>query len=493
MDHLPIFCQLRDRDCLIVGGGDVAERKARLLLDAGARLTVNALAFIPQFTAWADAGMLTLVEGPFDESLLDTCWLAIAATDDDALNQRVSEAAEARRIFCNVVDAPKAASFIMPSIIDRSPLMVAVSSGGTSPVLARLLREKLESLLPLHLGQVAKYAGQLRGRVKQQFATMGERRRFWEKLFVNDRLAQSLANNDQKAITETTEQLINEPLDHRGEVVLPGLIAFHLYQDLPKADMAYPTLVNNVLPVPMVGFFGAVLFGAVISTFNGFLNSASTLFSMGIYRRIINQNAEPQQLVTVGRKFGFFIAIVSVLVAPWIANAPQGLYSWMKQLNGIYNVPLVTIIIMGFFFPRIPALAAKVAMGIGIISYITINYLVKFDFHFLYVLACTFCINVVVMLVIGFIKPRATPFTFKDAFAVDMKPWKNVKIASIGILFAMIGVYAGLAEFGGYGTRWLAMISYFIAAVVIVYLIFDSWRHRHDPAVTFTPDGKDSL
>ncbi|ENA48785.1 hypothetical protein EC2726950_4134 [Escherichia coli 2726950] len=117
----------------------------------------------------------------------------------------------------------------------------------------------------------------------------------------------------------------------------------------------------------------------------------------------------------------------------------------------------------------------------------------KFDFHFLYVLACTFCINVVVMLVIGFIKPRATPFTFKDAFAVDMKPWKNVKIASIGILFAMIGVYAGLAEFGGYGTRWLAMISYFIAAVVIVYLIFDSWRHRHDPAVTFTPDGKDSL
>ncbi len=185
MDHLPIFCQLRDRDCLIVGGGDVAERKARLLLDAGARLTVNALAFIPQFTAWADAGMLTLVEGPFDESL-DTCWLAIAATDDDALNQRVSEAAEARRIFCNVVDAPKAASFIMPSIIDRSPLMVAVSSGGTSPVLARLLREKLESLLPLHLGR-SEIRRAITRAVKQQFATMGERRRFWEKLFVNDR------------------------------------------------------------------------------------------------------------------------------------------------------------------------------------------------------------------------------------------------------------------------------------------------------------------
>lgn len=244
MDHLPIFCQLRDRDCLIVGGGDVAERKARLLLEAGARLTVNALAFIPQFTVWANEGMLTLVEGPFDEALLDSCWLAIAATDDDAVNLRVSNAAESRRIFCNVVDAPKAASFIMPSIIDRSPLMVAVSSGGTSPVLARLLRERLESVLPQHLGEVAQYAGQLRSRVKKQFASMGERRRFWEKLFVNDRLAQSLANDDRQAIEETTEQMLSEPLDHRGEVVLvgagpcdAGLLTLKGLQQIQQADV----------------------------------------------------------------------------------------------------------------------------------------------------------------------------------------------------------------------------------------------------------------
>lgn len=111
----------------------MAERKARLLLEAGARLTVNALAFAPQFEAWEKEGMLTLVKGGFNESLLDTCWLTIAATDDDEVNQRVSDACEARRIFCNVVDAPKEASFIMPSIIDRSPLMIAVSSGGRSP------------------------------------------------------------------------------------------------------------------------------------------------------------------------------------------------------------------------------------------------------------------------------------------------------------------------------------------------------------------------
>lgn len=253
MDHLPIFCQLRGRDCLLVGGGDVAERKARLLLDAGARVTVNALVFSPQFHAWADSQMLTLVQAPFNPALLDTCWLAIAATDDEDVNQRVSDAAEARRIFCNVVDAPQQASFIMPSIIDRSPLMVAVSSGGTSPVLARLLREKLESILPLHLGQLAHYAGQLRSRVKKQFATVGERRRFWEKLFVNDRLAQSLANEDRQAVADTTEQLLTEPLDHRGEVVLvgagpgdAGLLTLKGLQQIQQADVVvYDRLVSD--------------------------------------------------------------------------------------------------------------------------------------------------------------------------------------------------------------------------------------------------------
>ncbi|WP_430614620.1 hypothetical protein [Acinetobacter baumannii] len=104
---------------------------------------------------------------------MDNCWLAIAATDDETVNQQVSESAKRGEYFVTW-SMPRQASFIMPSIIDRSPLMVAVSSGGTSPVLARLLREKLESILPLHLGQLARYAGHLRARVKQQFAT-GER------------------------------------------------------------------------------------------------------------------------------------------------------------------------------------------------------------------------------------------------------------------------------------------------------------------------------
>lgn len=253
MDHLPIFCQLRHRACLLVGGGDVAERKARLLLEAGACLTVNALTFTPQFTAWAQDEKLTLVEGDFNETLLDTAWLVIAATDDDAVNQRVSEAAEQRRIFCNVVDAPAQASFIMPSIIDRSPLMVAVSSGGRSPVLARLLRENLEAILPQHLGHLARYAGTLRSRVKQHFSGIPQRRRFWEKLFANDRLAQSLANQDEQAVAETTEALFASPLEDQGEVVLvgagpgdAGLLTLKGLQQIQQADIVvYDRLVSD--------------------------------------------------------------------------------------------------------------------------------------------------------------------------------------------------------------------------------------------------------
>ena len=252
MDYLPLFCRLQGKRCLLVGGGDVAERKARLLLDAGADLLVGAPDFTPAFHHWAQQEKLTLIQDSFRAIWLKECWLAIAATDDDSVNQQVAAAAEARRIFCHVVDAPAQASAIMPSIIDRSPLMVAVSSGGCAPVLARLLREKLEALLPQHLGLLARYAGSLRRRVKATFASMGERRRFWEKLLVHDRLAQSLAQQDQAGVEHITDTLFNTPLDNRGEVVLvgagpgdPGLLTLTGLQQIQQADVViYDRLVS---------------------------------------------------------------------------------------------------------------------------------------------------------------------------------------------------------------------------------------------------------
>ncbi|OCG21025.1 uroporphyrinogen-III C-methyltransferase [Gilliamella sp. wkB108] len=253
MDYLPLFCKLENRECLLVGGGEIAERKARLLLEAGAKLTVNAQTFNEQFMCWNAQKKLVLVQGEFSAELLNKKWLVIAATDSQETNQKVSIEAENRCIFCNVVDSPKDASFIMPSIIDRSPIMVAVSSEGHAPVLARLLREKLESILPQHLGQLAKYAGYLRNKVKTTYQTIAERRRFWEKLFAHDRLAQALANKDFEHVEKITNELFDTSLDYRGEVVLvgagpgdAGLLTLKGLQQIQQADIiVYDRLVSD--------------------------------------------------------------------------------------------------------------------------------------------------------------------------------------------------------------------------------------------------------
>ncbi|MCH9299315.1 siroheme synthase CysG [Pantoea allii] len=255
MDYFPLFCRLQGKRCLLVGAGDVAERKARLLLAAGASLSVGALTFSSAFQHWAQAGELTLIHGEFHPDWLAGCWLVVAATNDEGVNQQVADVADAQQIFCNLVDAPEQASAIMPSIIDRSPLMIAVSSGGRAPVLARLLREKLEAMLPQHLGKLAQRAGTLRSRVKKQFTAMAQRRHFWERFFSSDRLAQSLANGDNTRADELTETLFAEDRRTQGEVVLvgagpgdAGLLTLKGLQQIQQADViVYDRLVSDAV------------------------------------------------------------------------------------------------------------------------------------------------------------------------------------------------------------------------------------------------------
>ncbi|MFQ1658431.1 siroheme synthase CysG [Aeromonas veronii] len=253
MDYLPIFCRLDNKPVLLVGGGDVAERKARLLLDAGAHLTVVAPELDPELAELAANGSIEWLAGEFVPEQLVGKWLVVAATDRREVNALVYQSANRARIFANVVDDPKRSSFIMPSIIDRSPLMVAISSGGKAPVLARLLREKLEALLPQHLGAVAAFAGSLRERVKARFATMGERRRFWERLLGADRLGQALARGDSASAHQLADSLFADGSQSAGEVVLvgagpgdPGLLTLHALRQMQQADVVvYDRLVSD--------------------------------------------------------------------------------------------------------------------------------------------------------------------------------------------------------------------------------------------------------
>ncbi|MCJ2365963.1 siroheme synthase CysG [Aeromonas dhakensis] len=253
MDYLPIFCRLDNKPVLLVGGGEVAERKARLLLDAGAQLTVVAPELDPELAELAANGSIEWLAGEFAPAQLTGKWLVVAATDRREVNALVYQSANQARIFSNVVDDPKRSSFIMPSIIDRSPLMVAISSGGKAPVLARLLREKLEAMLPQHLGAVAAFAGSLRDRVKTRFASMGERRRFWERLLGADRLGQALARGDRASVHQLADNLFADESHTGGEVVLvgagpgdPGLLTLHALRQMQQADVVvYDRLVSD--------------------------------------------------------------------------------------------------------------------------------------------------------------------------------------------------------------------------------------------------------
>ncbi|PTA79399.1 siroheme synthase CysG [Serratia sp. Nf2] len=225
MDYLPIFADLKQRPVLVVGGGDVAARKVDLLQRAGAEIRIVAQSLSPELEQQRQRGQLLWLGKTFDPQQLDDVFLAIAATDDNALNAAVFAEADKRRVLANVVDDQPRCSFIFPSIIDRSPLVVAVSSSGQAPVLARLLREKLEALLPASLGQMAQVAGRWRGQVKQRLASIGERRRFWEKAF-GGRFATLVANGQTAQAERQLEQDLHRfaagDEGAQGEIALVG-------------------------------------------------------------------------------------------------------------------------------------------------------------------------------------------------------------------------------------------------------------------------------
>lgn len=261
MDFLPIFVDLRHRDCLVVGGGEIATRKIALLLQAQANVTVIAPTLNEALKQQCDQEIIAHRQKDFQSEDITGFALVIAATDDTAVNQLVSATAKKLNIPVNVVDNPALCSFIMPAIIDRSPVLVALSSGGTSPVLIRLLRARLETLIPAAYGRLARYAGQLRDKVKQHFIQQPERRRiFWEEMLQGDFAEKVLAGKEQEAKDFLETALSNEEdVVQCGEVYLvgagpgnPDLLTFRAMHLMQKADVVVydrlvtPEILNKV-------------------------------------------------------------------------------------------------------------------------------------------------------------------------------------------------------------------------------------------------------
>jgi len=255
MEYLPIFIDLKDRICLVVGGGDIAARKSGLLLKAQTKVTIVAPTVSSTTQALIDEDKVVWIKAEFSIEHLQDKSLVIAATDIEKVNRDVHREAKQQNILVNVADCPELCDFILPSILDRSPIVVAVSSGGKSPILARQLRARLETLIPPTYGRLADLVGRYRQAVQDKLPKLSMRRRFWESILQGKVADHVLAGRDE-AGEQTLQAILDETQtdDHQqGEVYLvgagpgdPELLTFKALRLMQQADVVfYDRLVSK--------------------------------------------------------------------------------------------------------------------------------------------------------------------------------------------------------------------------------------------------------
>lgn len=257
-------------------------------------------------------------------------------------------------------------------------------------------------------------------------------------------------------------------------LVIPGIISFALYGDqIGKQDMAYAVLVRETLPLPLVGFFGAVLLGAVLSTFDSALNSASTMFCLNWYKPIINPTISDVKLVRVGKIFGIILVIFSIFIAPYIAKAPEGLYVFMRSIMGFFNIPILAVVLVGFVTKKVPPIGAKVAIAFFMICYALYKFVFNIPVHYLHVYGFLFVCCCLIMYVFGKVKPMEKPYEEVDVKAVDLTPWKWAKSVAAFLITTTIYVYVLFSKIGiiyqgeEYGMR--------LFVITLVYIIITAF------------------
>ncbi len=253
MDYFPLFLRLKDQPCLVVGAGEIAARKIELLSKAGAKITVIAKDIKVNVADMQVQLGLTIIKKNFIADDLENMTLVVSATNDRTTNEAVAAAAKQRRIPVNVVDNPDLCSFIFPAIVDRSPLIAAISSGGVSPVLARLLRAKIESTIPASFGRLAQFAERFRGLVKQRIQEPSQRRIFWENI-LHGHVAELVFAGREREAEDALQAHLNQAMhtEKSGEVYLigagpgdPDLLTFRALRLMQQADViVYDRLVS---------------------------------------------------------------------------------------------------------------------------------------------------------------------------------------------------------------------------------------------------------
>ncbi len=253
-------------------------------------------------------------------------------------------------------------------------------------------------------------------------------------------------------------------------VVLPGVIAWHVFKgDLTNPDLAYPELVRKVLPPSLLGFFAAVLFGAVLSSFNSLLNSSATLFGFDLYKQFFKKDATEGQTVKAGKAFGLCLALVSLCIAPFIASAPDGLFAYIQESLGSLSVPILAVVVVGIYTRRVPAFSAKIVLTVGVLMYLVSQFvisplmvdsalaeaatngitdpkalsIIKAEAypHFLHIMGILFVFNVGFMLLMGKLKPQTHEYKELVTDEIDSTPWKYALLTGAIITVMVLSTY----------------------------------------------------
>ncbi len=239
-------------------------------------------------------------------------------------------------------------------------------------------------------------------------------------------------------------------------IVIPGIIAFILFgQDALGAngDSAYPMLVANIMPKPLLGFFAAVMFGAILSSFNSVLNSASTIYALDIHRPLFAPNASDAKMVKIGQVFGTVIAVVATVLSPFMLYM-GGITTFVNSAFAAFNTPIFVCLICGFFWKKVPSYAAKVVIPVHVVLYMILQFGLRNmisaleNIHYLYFTAILFVFDMLLMAVIVKIRPRETDFVLEDAKAVDLTPWKHGKVVATITLGVMLLAYIIFSPLG---------------------------------------------
>lgn len=276
-------------------------------------------------------------------------------------------------------------------------------------------------------------------------------------------------------------------------MLLPGIIAFHLYGgSLASGDLSYPKLITELLPVSLMGFFLAVLLGAVFSSFNSLLNSIATLFVLDIYQPVFAKDASEKQLIRVSKIFGTVVALISFIVAPFLMYAPDGLWSLIRQFTGFFNIPILVIVLMGMFMRTIPPIAAKIVIVFHVIAYYFFVFGLKQIFgwdhgiSYIHGYGILLVIEVLFMIVMGKYRPATATKKMYRRGNVELTPWKYAIPVSVLLTSSIVWMYVLFSKIGvaypdGIVSNWFWPITLLlvITTVILWRYALKAWNTRY--------------